>query len=262
MNSLIISDKTKTTPAILKDKPIPFASVLAHEIRNPLTNIYLSIQMLESQVMDDSLKLFVDIVKRSSTRINDLINDFVKEQPGHKVQAEKHSVHQILDEVLEMAGDKINLKKIVVKKNYAAPGFKIALDKPKIKIALTNIIINAIDAMPLKGGELEVVTKSINDRFVLSIMDNGCGISKESLPLIFKPWFTTKPGGLGIGLAATNDILRTNHVDVNVESQPGKGTNFILLFEKNKITRKRATLKNIQPGVFQNKMLTAVAGNA
>ena len=258
MNSLIISDKTTTSPAIWEDRPIPLASVLAHEVRNPLTNIYLSIQMLESQVMDDSLKLFIDIIKRSSTRISDLINDFIKEQPAHEIQTEKYSLHQMLDEVIEMAGDRIKLKNIVVTKNYTAHDFNIALDNPKIKIALTNIIINAVDAMSSKGGELSIVTELINDSLTLSISDNGCGISKNNLPFIFKPYFTNKPGGLGVGLAATYEILRSNHIHVNVESEKGKGTNFILLFEKIKITGKRITLKNRQPRVFRNKMLSAV----
>ena len=258
MNSFIIPDKTKTSPAIWKDRSIPFASVLAHEVRNPLSNIYLSIQMLESEIMDDNLKEFIDIIKRSSSRINDLINDFLKEQPGHDTQAEKYSLHQILDEVIEMSGDKIKLKNIVVEKKYATQDFNLALDKPKIKIALTNIIINAIDAMGSKGGKLRVVTELINDRFIISICDNGCGISKDSLPFIFKTYFTSKPGGLGLGLAATYDILQSNHVGINVESEKGKGTNFILLFEENKIAVKRITLKNRQPRVFR-KNLIAVA---
>jgi C4-dicarboxylate-specific signal transduction histidine kinase len=64
------------------------------------------------------------------------------------------------------------------------------------------------------------------------INDNGCGISKENLKNIFKPHYTNRPGGLGIGLAATANILRSNNIRVNVESRETKGTCFILLFDR------------------------------
>lgn len=97
---------------------------------------------------------------------------------------------------------------------------------------LTNIVINAIDAMSTENGELKLVTKSINDRYIIRIEDNGCGIRKEDLKYIFKPNYTKKPGGLGLGLATTQKILQLNHVGVSVESVQGEGTQFTLSFEK------------------------------
>jgi C4-dicarboxylate-specific signal transduction histidine kinase len=102
-----------------------------------------------------------------------------------------------------------------------------------MKIALTNIIINAIDAMAGIKGELTLVTKSTCHACVVQIEDNGCGISEENLKNIFKPYFTNKPDGLGLGLTTTQDILRSNHVGLNVRSVVAKGTNFTLMFEKN-----------------------------
>ena len=99
-------------------------------------------------------------------------------------------------------------------------------------MALTNIIVNAIEAMSSKNGELNLITKFIDGRYAIEIGDNGCGISKEDLKDIFKPNYTNKPGGLGLGLATTYDILQLNHVGVNVESERGEGTRFTLLFEK------------------------------
>ena len=136
------------------------------------------------------------------------------------------------------------------------------MDKPKIKIALTNIIINAIDAMPSENGELRVCTKLIKGRYAVSIQDNGCGISKENLPLIFNPYFTNKSGGMGVGLAATNDILQSNNVSVKVESVVGEGTRFILLFEKNKIPDERRNSKNHQRTFSRHKTLIPIACEA
>lgn len=224
---------TLTPSKIVQKKSVQFVAALAHEVRNPLSNINLAVEMLKSAIRDDdNQKIYLDIIMRSSVRINDLIKDLLKYQQMDEVQMEKHSVCQLLDEVVEMAKDRILLKNIAVRKNYATKDRKIMLNKPKMKIALTNIIINAIDAMGTENGELRLVTKLIDNRYAIQIEDNGCGISKEDLKYIFKPNYTNKPGGLGLGLAATYDILQLNHVGVNVVSEIGQGTQFILLFEE------------------------------
>jgi signal transduction histidine kinase len=262
MNSLTISPRKKTTQSAWNDPSIPLTSVLVHELRNPLTNIMLTVHLLESRMLDDSDRMFMDIIKRSMLRINDLVNDLLKGQQEYEIQEEQYSIHQLLDEVIEMASDKAKLKNIVVKKNYAPYDLKIKMDKPKIKIALTNIIINAIDAMGSQNGELRLGTKLFKGKYAVSIQDNGSGISKEDLPLIFDPYFTNKPGGIGVGLAATKDILLSNHVSVRVESLIGHGTRFILLFEKNKIRTERKSLKDHQHTITSNKMPALIACEA
>jgi len=220
------------TPSALKQKQArQLASALAHEVRNPLSNINLAAGMLKTMITDDDQKMYLDIIMRGSVRINDLVKDFLNSNDPHQRLLENHSVHQLLDEVIAMAEDRIMLKNILVIKDYTNNNSVILVNRPKIKIALTNIIINAIDAMG-KGGKLKLVTKSIEDRFIIQIEDNGCGISKENLKNIFKPYFTNKPGGLGLGLTTTYNILQTNHIGVNVQSEEGLGTQFFLGFKK------------------------------
>ena len=259
MNSITISPRKKAIQSVWNDPTVPLVSVLVHELRNPLTNIMLTVHLLESKILDESDRLYMDIIKRSSARINDLINDLLKGQKDDEIQQETRSIHQLLDEVIEMAKDRITLKNIVIKKDYAAGDLKIKMDRPKIKIALTNIIINAIDAMGSEKGELRLGTKLIKGRCALSIHDNGSGISKENLPFIFNPYFTDKPGGVGVGLAATKDILLSNQISVKVESLIGQGTRFILLFEKNKVIAERRKLKNHQRTISRNKMPALIA---
>jgi len=207
-----------------------FILAIAHELRNPLTNIQLSVKMIESVIEDDKLKIFLDIIMRSTTRINDLIVELLKYNQD-EVQSEKCSVHQLLDEVLELVKDRLDLKNISVRKNYKQD-CKLILNRPEMKIALTNIIVNAIEAMTTGQGQLKLATRSVKNKYGVLIQDNGCGIGKEQLKKIFKPYFTTKPTGLGVGLAATYNIFRSNDVRVNVESKKGKGTRFTLLFDK------------------------------
>jgi len=204
---------------------------LAHEIRNPLSNINLSVAMLESIIKNDDLKIYLDIIMRSSRRINDLITELLKHQQADEVLVEEHSFHQLLDDVLEIAGDRITLRNITVRKDYDTRDRKIGMNRLRMKIALTNIIINAIDAMTPEKGILKLVTKSFYGKYILQIKDNGCGISKGDLKHIFKPYFTNKQGGLGIGLSTAYEILQSDHVGVKVESEEGEGTCFTLSFD-------------------------------
>jgi signal transduction histidine kinase len=136
----------------------------------------------------------------------------------------------MLDEVLSMTNDRVSHKQITISREYNATQQRVWLNGEKMRIALTNIIINAIDAMPAKGGALRLVTRSTGKLCSLEIQDNGIGISKESLKRIFEPYFTNKPGGMGLGLSATLDILNANHIAVDVRSEQGRGTTFILSF--------------------------------
>src|SRR6188474_3089636 len=114
MNSITISPRKKTTQSVWNDPSVPLVSVLAHELRNPLTNIMLTIHLLESKLLDDTDRMYMDIIRRSSVKINDLVNDLLTGQLAQETQTEKYSIHQLLDEVIEMAGDKISLKNIVI----------------------------------------------------------------------------------------------------------------------------------------------------
>ena len=262
MNSITISPRKKTTGSVWNDPLIPLISVLVHELRNPLANIMLTVHLLESKILDDTDRLYMDIIKRSSAKINDLVNDLLKGQREEKIPTEKNSIHQLLDEVIEAANDKIMLKNITIKKDYDPCDLRIKMDMPQMKIALTNIVINAIDAMPSEKGELRLGTKLIKGKCAVSIHDNGNGISKEDLPLIFDPYFSNKQNGVGVGLAATKNILQSNKVGVRVESLVGHGTRFILLFEKNKTIAKIRNLKGHQHTITGNRTPALIACEA
>jgi signal transduction histidine kinase len=170
------NDLSWTAPKI-NDDPGPFIIALIHELRNPLTNIKLSVELLESAATDDKWQIFLDIIRRSTTRINDLVNDLLKSRQ-YAGQAERHSLHQLLDEVVELAKDRISLKNIVVIKKYDQD-CELSLNRPEMKIALTNIIGNAIEAMTAGEGLLKVVTKSINGKYVLSYRTMGAESAKR-----------------------------------------------------------------------------------
>lgn len=223
--------KSLISPKAAPEHSGQFVTALAHEVRNPLSNINLAVEMLRSTITDDDQKLYLDIIMRGSERINVQIADLLTSCQPDEIKPEKYSAHQLLDEVLVMTEDRIKLKNISIRKDYTNNNCKILVNKQKIQIALTNIIINAIDAMPSQKGELILATRSMNGKCIIEIKDNGVGISKENLEKIFKPYFTNKPGGMGLGLSTTLDILQLNHARVDVRSEEGKGTRFILTFD-------------------------------
>jgi signal transduction histidine kinase len=199
------------------------------------------VEILHLTNQDPEQKIFLDIILRNSMRINDLVTDLLASYRTDEMQPEKHSIHLLLDEVLAQAADRVTLKTVSVTKDYTCPDDKILMNRQKIKIALTNIVINALDAMPPENGQLKVRIKSIDDNCIVEIEDNGIGISKENIAHIFEPYFTGKANGMGLGLSTTLNILQSNHASVKVESEEGTGTRFILSFggvqPPNKTTR-------------------------
>ena len=211
-------------------QPAPFLAALVHEVRNPLTTIDLSLEMLRSAIEDEDLRTLLDIIGRSSIRIKGLVNNLLTGGSDADDQEGRYSIYNLLDEVLEIGSDRIILKNIKVTKEYLAPDCNLALDGPKVKIALTNILINAIEAMPSGKGDLKLILRTNGDKYIVCIEDNGCGISSQNLQYIFKPYYSGKPGGLGLGLFTALEILQAGQIGLNVESEEGQGTRFILYF--------------------------------
>lgn len=223
--SLSAFERTRSNPA-------GFVSALAHEIGNPIGNINLALELLNLTKLDDDQRQYLSIIMRASGRIKDLISRLLCLDPATEVNFEVYCLHQLLEEVLVMVRDRMVLKDISVTREYNATAHRVFLDPERVKIALTNIVINAIDAMSSGAGELKLITNSTDEQSSIEIHDNGIGISKENLKRIFEPYFSNKPGGMGIGLSASWDILRANHTGVDVRSEEGVGTCFILSFAR------------------------------
>lgn len=195
------------------EETMPFSTI--YEILNPLHNLNLSVEMLRSVTLNNEQQVYLDVIERSAMRINNSLGTFFISSRPVALSHQENSVHQLLDEVLEIANEGITRKRIVVSKEYAAPDNKIVLNRPAMKIAFINIIMNAIAGMIQGEGQLKLKTKIINGKYVLRIEDNGPGINRAD----------------GQGLATAFYILRSNYIGIDVESDEGRGTNFILIFK-------------------------------
>lgn len=203
---------------------------IAHEVRNPLTNINLAAEHIRSEIpMDDEIDLLLDMITRNGNRINQLISDLLNSTKETQLNFQKVYVNDILETSLEFARDRLELKNIKVEKFYTKDLCPVMADIEKINIAFLNIIINAIEAME-PNGVLTLTTEHRNERCVVTIKDNGKGMNKEQLSKLFEPYFTTKENGTGLGLTNTQNIILSHKATVFAKSEEGKGTSFTITF--------------------------------
>lgn len=217
------------------------ARTLAHEIRNPLTNIHLSLDHMRNEGLTEGQQGYYQIILRNTKRIGAIISELLDTARPTEMILKEDSIQDIMDESIAAAMDRIVLKNIKLIIKYPEQIIYVQGDKDKLKIAFLNIIINAVEAMQEEQGELTISLVPFNNyKCELKITDNGCGISEENLQRLFEPYFTSKRNGLGLGLAATLNILQAHHAQIEVHSTPNIGTTFAITFD----VLKRETVNN------------------
>lgn len=205
---------------------------LAHEVRNPLNNINMSVEQLLQGTEEDNeeSQLFLDIVQRNSKRIGDIITELLDTSRPTDLVFERCVLQAVMDESLAEALDRIKLQHVNLQMHYAPEPCNIMANKEKLKIAFLNIIINAVEAVPASTGELSINITSSRDTHTVVIRDNGCGIPEDNISRLFEPYFTSKRNGMGLGLAATLNILQSHKANIDVSSVVNQGTTFTISF--------------------------------
>lgn len=209
------------------------ARTIAHEVRNPLTNLNLALEHLRDEMPKDneSVKLYSEIIERNAKRIDTLITEMLNSSKPKELNLELADVTDILNETITLATDSINLNQVKLQKRYVENLPRILVDREKLKIAFLNIIVNAIEAMERGKGELVVDVRLKQNTIVVTLSDNGKGIPADDLEKLFDPFFTEKPGGMGLGLTSTKNIISSHNAAIEVESAVKKGTSFIIYFK-------------------------------
>jgi len=204
------------------------ARTIAHEVRNPLTNIALATEQLqEIHTQNPETSVLLEMVSRNANRINQLVADLLDATRFGQLNFKEVDINKLIDETLEMANDRINLNQVIMTKDYTL-NIKGNADEEKIKFALLNIIVNAIEAMEKNKGILEISTIKSGDKCIIEIKDNGKGMDEELMQKIFEPYFTDKRDGNGLGLTNTQNIILNHGGNIKVSSISGKGTSFFV----------------------------------
>ncbi|MEK7238899.1 MAG: ATP-binding protein, partial [Nitrospirota bacterium] len=205
------------------------SATFAHEIRNPLTSIKTFAQLFPEKYMDtDFREVFSKVVVDDVERIDGLIRDLMDFSSGKAILSMDHiDVGLLIDEILTYLEGKLELenKKISVEKIYKDVKINILGDSEKLKQAFINIITNGCQAMG-ENGVLKVNITPNGREVDIAISDTGNGISQEEISRLFDPFYTTKPMGMGLGLAISKKIIEDHGGRIIVESKISKGTTF------------------------------------
>jgi len=202
---------------------------LAHEIRNPLANISLSLDGIE-EINVEGQQFFIDVIKRSSSRIDLIITELLQSYKTIELKLEQIDIIEVVKNVIKIVDDRLKLKNIAVETKFPMQPIVKKIDTEKITVSLVNIVVNAIEAMETGIGKLSVGVEQNTDSAQIIIGDTGSGISEKNLKKLFEPYFTTKQNGMGLGLVSTLNILKSHNADVKVESKENIGTTFKIVF--------------------------------
>ncbi|MGE4357706.1 MAG: sensor histidine kinase [Candidatus Omnitrophota bacterium] len=221
-----------------------------HEVKNILGIMNISVYYLKKNIdcKDSKVKKHIEIIEREIDHSHQIIMGLLELSRRQEDKGMLSDINQLTEEVLSLLSHELELKGIKVIKEYASPLPTICLEPNQIKQVFINLVLNAQDAMP-KGGELRIKTGK-EDRFVyVKFSDTGCGIKKSDMEKIFTPFFTTKKesGGIGLGLAVSQEIVKKYGGIIEVESIENKGSIFTVKFpvsETVRISEEKIAKKN------------------
>jgi signal transduction histidine kinase len=205
------------------------ATGLAHEIRNPLAGIAGVIEIIGRDLPTTSpARAVVKDVRQEIARINRIVTDLLQTARPHPPKVRKSDLNTTVEHAV-MLGRQQGLAKAVevtLRKNPSLP--EVEHDSDQIHQVLLNLLLNALQAID-QNGKIAVTVERGQDAAVIEVADNGRGISPELLPNIFRPFFTTKGDGTGLGLSLARRIVEDHQGRIDVTSTVGKGTTFAVI---------------------------------
>ncbi|HLY09474.1 MAG TPA: ATP-binding protein [Planctomycetota bacterium] len=213
------------------------ASGIAHEIRNPLSTLRMNLQLLredwENPITEREQKgrKRIDVLLRETERMESVVSDFVRFASGHALRLEPTHLNALTGELLDFLGPQAERAHIRLVREFAKDLPPVQADPNLIRQAILNLLVNAQQVLP-SGGEIRIRTQE-NGQFVkLSVSDNGPGIPSEHREKIFNLYFSTKPGGTGLGLPMVKKIIEEHQGAIEVETELKKGTTFTICLKK------------------------------
>ena len=215
------------------------AAVLAHEINNPLSGILTYAKLLRKWIDNDEggrnrrgeICESLDLIASESRRCGDLVRNLLTFSRTMPMNLQPTNLNRVIEQVLRLVQHQLDLASVHVQLQLDPDFPDVTCDGAQIEQVILALIMNALDAMP-QGGNLWVSTTADRDQEIvqITIRDDGSGISPEILPRLFEPFLTTKETGkgVGLGLAISRSILERHDGKIEVQSELGRGTTFVL----------------------------------
>jgi len=209
------------------------AGGLAHEIKNPLSTFGMNLQLLEEDIkclqgpIAGRVSKRLKLLAKEAERLNETLDDFLRFAQLRKLNLAKCDLRELMDEVVNFQTPELNTRRIDLLKQYPQEPVIVDLDTNLFKQAVLNILLNAEQAIG-RDGQIILRIGQDGETVGLEFIDTGAGIEGENLEKVFDIYFSTREKGSGLGLATARRIIEGHGGTIEVASEPGKGTNFIV----------------------------------
>jgi len=206
------------------------AAGVAHEVNTPLAVISSYSQMLRKEMSpEDSRHKLLEKITKQTFRASEIVNSLLNFSRTNATEFTEVDIHNVITETISLVDHQLKSGRIRLERELRADCPTTFGNAGKLQQVFLNLFVNARDAMP-EGGELRVMTDTMNSKIEIIIQDTGTGISRENIKKIYDPFFTTKAAGkgTGLGLSVSYGIVQEHGGNISVESKPGVGTSFRL----------------------------------
>jgi signal transduction histidine kinase len=227
-----ITEERRTTERTIESEKLSALTLLAagvaHEIGNPLNSLNIHLQLIERKLKRapaqtrDSIQALLAIAQGEIQRLDSIVHQFLRAIRPTVPQFGLYDLNEIIEESAAFLRAEIRDRDILVEMDLAPELPRLELDRDQLKQAFYNIIKNAFQAMK-SGGILHIRSWRNNGYVCVSFCDTGGGISSENMSKLFRPYFTTKASGSGLGLLIVRRIIQEHGGEIEIESSQGKG---------------------------------------
>lgn len=203
------------------------AAMITHEVRNPLSSIGLNTELLEDEVTgNEEARKLVRAIHHEVDRLTQITEEYLSFARLPKPKTAPEAINTLVGDLASFVRADLAAKQVKLDVQLASGDPVALVDAAQMRQCLINLVRNATEAVSGKGGAVTLRTKHAGDRILIEVEDDGTGIAPDVLPRLFDPFFSTKDGGNGLGLALTQQIVKDHGGDLAVQSTLGRGTTF------------------------------------
>ncbi len=204
---------------------------LAHEIKNPLSTVKVNMKLLAEYLNDHSKESAqraqrkITVIKKEIDRLEEILNSFLQYIDKTELNLARTDLNELVSDMVDFFTPQCYSNSINLRSRLHNEPLMCRIDPDMFKQVLLNLFINAQQSMP-NGGELIIRTRRQDRSAIIEVNDTGQGMDKDMLMKIFKPYYSTRKGGSGLGLPKVKKIVEAHRGSIDVNSEPAKGTSF------------------------------------